>query len=244
MTPSSNRPTFYLTTPIYYANARPHVGSAYTTLVADTVARFKRMQGYDVAFLTGTDEHGENIARAAAKAGVTPRELVDRNSAVFRALWNSLGISYTHFVRTTSAEHLRAVRRLLLRARDAGYIYKTFYEGRYCVYDNLYVTDNTDPVDCPQCGRPAEVVSEENYFFKLSAFQDKLLKLYEDQPEFIRPAFRRNEIVRFVESGLRDISVSRNTVKWGLALARRSRARGLRLVRRAHQLSERHRLRR
>jgi len=114
---ADSRPTFYLTTPIYYANARPHVGSAYTTLVADTVARFKRMQGYDVAFLTGTDEHGENIARAAAKAGLTPRQLVDRNSAVFRALWDELGISYTHFIRTTSADHLRAVRRLLLRCR-------------------------------------------------------------------------------------------------------------------------------
>ena len=210
------RPTFYLTTPIYYANARPHVGSAYTTLVADTIARFKRMQGYDVTFLTGTDEHGENIARAAAKLGITPRELVDRNSAVFRALWDELGISYTRFIRTTSGEHLRAVRRLLLRARDTGYIYKSFYEGRYCVHDNLYVTDNTDPVDCPLCGRPAEIVSEENHFFKLSAFQDKLLKLYQEQPDFIRPGFRRNEIVRFVESGLRDISVSRRTVKWGL----------------------------
>ena len=213
---ADSRPKFYLTTPIYYANARPHVGSAYTTLVADTIARFKRMQGYDVAFLTGTDEHGENIARAAAKLGIPPRELVDRNSAVFRSLWNEMGISYTHFVRTTSADHLRAVRRLLLRARDTGYIYKAHYEGRYCVHDNLYVTDNAEPVDCPLCGRPAEVVSEENYFFKLSAFQDRLLKLYEDQPDFIRPEFRRNEIVRFVESGLRDISVSRKTVKWGL----------------------------
>jgi methionyl-tRNA synthetase len=211
-----SRPKFYLTTPIYYANARPHVGSAYTTLVADTVARFKRMQGYDVAFLTGTDEHGENIARAAAKAGITPRELVDRNSAVFRALWDQLGISYTHFIRTTSADHLRAVRRLLLRARDAGYVYKAFYQGRYCVHDNLYVTDSTEPADCPLCGRPAELVSEENYFFKLSAFQDKLMKLYEQQPDFIRPPFRRNEILRFVEAGLRDISVSRKTVKWGL----------------------------
>ena len=118
------------------------MGSAYTTLVADSFARFKRMQGYDVAFLTGTDEHGENIARAAAKLGITPRELVDRNSAVFRGLWNELGISYTHFVRTTSTDHLRAVRRLLLRARDTGYIYKAHYQGRYCVYDNLYVTDN------------------------------------------------------------------------------------------------------
>jgi methionyl-tRNA synthetase len=213
---ADNRPKFYLTTPIYYANARPHVGSAYTTLVADTVARFKRMQGYDVAFLTGTDEHGENIARAAAKAGVSPRQHVDRYSAVFRNLWNELGISYTHFIRTTSLEHLRAVRRLLLRARDAGYVYKGFYQGRYCVYDNLYVSDSTDPIDCPVCGRPAEVVSEENYFFKLSAFQEKLLQLYESQPDFIRPAFRRNEVQRFVEAGLRDISVSRKTVKWGL----------------------------
>lgn len=216
MSQADNRPKFYLTTSIYYANARPHVGSAYTTLVADTVARFKRMQGYDVAFLTGTDEHGENIARAAAKAGVTPRQHVDRYSAVFRSLWNELGISYTHFIRTTSPEHLRAVRRLLLRARDAGYVYKGFYQGRYCVYDNLYVSDSIDPIDCPVCGRPAEVVSEENYFFKLSAFQEKLLKLYQDQPDFIRPGFRRNEVQRFVEAGLRDISVSRKTVKWGL----------------------------
>jgi methionyl-tRNA synthetase len=210
------RPKYYLTTPIYYANARPHVGSAYTTLVADTVARFKRMQGYDVAFLTGTDEHGENIARAAAKAGITPRELVDRNSAIFRALWDQLGIGYTHFVRTTSIEHLRAVRRLLLKARDAGYIYKNYYKGRYCIYDNLYITDTEEPADCPVCGRPGELVSEENYFFKLSAFQDRLMKLYDDQPDFIRPSFRRNEILRWVETGLRDISVSRKTVKWGL----------------------------
>ena len=216
MSQADPRPKYYLTTPIYYANARPHVGSAYTTLVVDTIARLKRMQGYDVAFLTGTDEHGENIARAAAKAGISPREFVDRNSAIFRNLWNELGITYTHFIRTTSVDHLRAVRRFLLRARDAGYIYKNFYEGRYCVFDNLYVTDSTDPVDCPTCGRPAEVVSEENYFFKLSAFQDRLMKLYEEQPDFIRPAFRRNEVVRFVEAGLRDISVSRKTVKWGL----------------------------
>jgi methionyl-tRNA synthetase len=213
---TDTKPKFYLTTPIYYANARPHVGTTYSTLVADTIARLKRMQGYDVAFITGTDEHGENIARAAAKAGISPKEFVDRNSAVFRGLWDELGITYTHFVRTTSPEHLSAVRRLLLAARDAGYIYKKLYEGRYCVFDNAYVTESTEPVDCPLCGRPAEIVSEENYFFKLSAFQDKLLKLYEEQPDFIRPAFRRNEIVRFVEAGLRDISVSRRTVKWGL----------------------------
>ncbi len=216
MSQADPRPKYYLTTPIYYANARPHVGSAYTTLVADTVARFKRMRGYDVAFLTGTDEHGENIARAAAKAGLTPRELVDRNSAIFRSLWDQLGISYTHFIRTTSSEHLRAVRRLLLKARDAGYIYKSLYRGRYCIYDNLYITDSPEPADCPVCGRPGELVDEENYFFRLSAFQERLLLLYQQQPEFIRPAFRRNEILRWVEGGLRDISVSRKTVKWGL----------------------------
>ena len=216
MSQTDLRPKYYLTTPIYYANARPHVGTAYSTLVADTIARLKRMQGYDVAFVTGSDEHGENIARAAAKAGITPRAFVDRNSAIFRVLWNELGITYTHFVRTTSSEHLRAVRRLLLRARDAGYIYKKFYQGRYCVHDNLYVTDSTEPADCPLCGRPAEVVEEENYFFKLSAFQDRLLQLYESKPDFIRPAYRRNEIVKFVEAGLRDISVSRKSVKWGL----------------------------
>ncbi len=216
MTHGNDRPRYYLTTPIYYANARPHVGSAYTTLVADTVARFKRMQGYDVAFLTGTDEHGENIARAAAKAGITPRELVDRNSAVFRGC----GTSWASATRISSAPLRPNICAPCAACCCARAIPATstrrFYEGRYCVFDNLYVTDTTEPVDCPLCGRPAEIVSEENYFFKLSAFQDRLLKLYEDQPDFIRPAFRRNEILRFVEAGLRDISVSRKTVKWGL----------------------------
>ncbi len=207
---------FYLTTPLYYANARPHVGSAYSTIVCDTIARFRRMCGEEVAFLTGTDEHGENIARAAARAGVSPREHVDRNVAVFQALWRELGIAYTHFIRTTAAEHQRAVHRILLKTRDAGYIYKGRYQGRYCVHDNLYVTDSTEPADCPLCGRPAELVSEENYFFKLSAFQQRLLEHYEAHPEFVQPDFRRNEVVSFVRSGLRDISVSRKTVKWGI----------------------------
>lgn len=207
---------FYLTTPLYYANARPHVGSAYSTIVCDTIARYKRMCGFKVGFLTGTDEHGENIARAAAKAGLPPREHVDRNVAAFQALWRELGIEYTHFIRTTAPEHMRAVHRILLKTRDAGYIYKGQYQGRYCVYDNLYVTDSTEPADCPLCGRPAELVSEENYFFKLSAFQQRLLELYEKHPEFVQPDFRRNEVISFVRSGLRDISVSRKTVKWGI----------------------------
>ena len=209
-------PKFYLTTPLYYANARPHVGSAYSTIVCDTIARYKRMRGYDVAFLTGTDEHGENIARAAAKAGVSPQEHVNRLARIFQALWRELGIEYTHFIRTSSAEHERAVHRILLRARDAGYIYKGKYQGRYCIHDNLYVSDSTEPANCPTCGRPAELVSEENYFFKLSAFEKRLLELYEKNPEFVQPDFRRNEAMSFVQSGLRDISVSRKTVKWGI----------------------------
>jgi methionyl-tRNA synthetase len=210
------KPKFYLTTPLYYANARPHVGSAYSTIVCDAIARYKRMRGFEVAYLTGTDEHGENIARAAAKLGISPKELVDRNSRVFRDLWKLLDISCTHFIRTTSPEHLNSVHRIVLQARDAGYIYKSRYQGRYCVHDNLYVTDSTEPADCPTCGRPAELVSEENYFFKLSAFQDKLLKLYEERPEFVQPDFRRNEVISFVKGGLRDISVSRRSVRWGI----------------------------
>lgn len=207
---------FYLTTPIYYANSRPHVGSSYTTIVCDVIARYKRMRGYEVAFLTGTDEHGVNIERAAAKAGRTPRQQVDLNAQIFQDLWKTLDIPYTHFVRTTSPEHARGVYMLLRKAKDAGYIYKGKYEGRYCIHDNLYVTDSAEPADCPLCGRPAELVSEENYFFKLSAFTEKLLHLYESHPEFIRPDFRRNEVLSLVRSGLKDISVSRRTVKWGI----------------------------
>ncbi len=207
---------FYLTTPIYYANSRPHVGSSYTTIVCDVIARYKRMRGYEVAFLTGTDEHGVNIERAAAKAGRTPRQQVDLNARIFQELWKTLDIPYTHFVRTTSAEHARGVYMLLRKAKDAGYIYKGKYEGRYCIHDNLYVTDSAEPADCPLCGRPAELVSEENYFFKLSAFTEKLLELYEKQPEFVQPDFRRNEVLSLVRGGLKDISVSRRTVKWGI----------------------------
>lgn len=216
--PAQGRPKFYLTTPIYYANSRPHVGSAYTTIVCDVVARYKRMCGYDVAYLTGTDEHGVNIERAAEKQGITPQELVDRNCAIFQELWKLLGISYTNFVRTTSAEHARAVqtlvRRTMQRTPDA--IYKAKYEGRYCIYDNLYVSDSPEPANCPLCGRPAELISEENYFFRLSAYQDKLLALYRERPDFVQPEFRMNEVRSFVEAGLKDVSISRKTIKWGI----------------------------
>ena len=219
-----DKPKFYLTTPIYYANSRPHVGSAYTTIVCDVIARYKRMCGYDVAFVTGTDEHGVNIERAAEAKGITPQQLVDANQAIFRDLWKLLGITHTDFIRTTSAEHEHAVRTLVTRTLelDRGRpeaekaIYKAKYEGRYFIYDNLYVSDTPEPANCPTCGRPAELISEENYFFRLSAYQEKLLELYKSQPQFVQPDFRRNEIRSFVESGLKDVSISRKTIKWGI----------------------------
>lgn len=209
---------FYLTTPIYYANSRPHVGSAYTTIVCDVIARYKRMCGYEVAYLTGTDEHGVNIERAAEKIGIPPAELVDRNQKIFRELWKLLGIQHTHFIRTTSTEHARAVQTLVRRTLKRGphAIYKAKYEGRYCIYDNLYVSDSPEPADCQICGRPAELISEENYFFRLSAYQDKLLALYRDRPDFVQPDFRLNEVKSFVEAGLKDVSISRKSIKWGI----------------------------
>jgi methionyl-tRNA synthetase len=214
------KPKFYLTTPIYYANSRPHVGSAYTTIVCDVIARYKRMCGYDVAYLTGTDEHGVNIERAAEKQHISPAELVERNQKIFLELWKLLGIQYTHFIRTTETRHARAVqnlvRRTLRRSRPDEYIYKAKYEGRYCIYDNLYVSDSSEPADCPTCGRPAEMVSEENYFFRLSAFQKPLQELYARNPQFVVPDFRFNEVKSFVDAGLRDISISRKSIKWGI----------------------------
>jgi methionyl-tRNA synthetase len=213
-----DKPKFYLTTPIYYANSRPHVGSAYTTIACDVIARYKRMCGYDVAYVTGTDEHGVNIERAAEAKGITPQQLVDRNEAIFRDLWKLLGITITGFVRTTSAEHERAAQTLVRRTmeRTPSAIYKKKYEGRYCIYDNAYVSDTPEAADCPTCGRPAELISEENYFFRLSAYQEKLLELYRSNPQFVQPDFRLNEVRSFVESGLKDISISRKTVKWGV----------------------------
>jgi methionyl-tRNA synthetase len=207
---------FYITTPIYYVNARPHIGHAYTTIACDAIARRQRMLGVDTYFLTGTDEHGQKIERAAQAVGKSPQQLTDGVSAEFKALWDRMGLTYDDFIRTTSDRHKRGVQALWRKIRDNGYIYKDEYVGQYCVFDELYVDVVEPGAPCPECGRPTETVKEENYFFKLSAFQDKLLELYTTQPDFIRPETRRNEVMSFVRSGLRDLSISRSTFSWGI----------------------------
>jgi methionyl-tRNA synthetase len=206
---------FYITTPIYYVNARPHIGHAYTTIVCDTIARRHRMLGDDTWFLTGTDEHGQKIERAAQAAGKTPQQFTDEVSAQFRALWNRMGLTPDDFIRTTSERHQQGVQALWRKIRDNGFIYKGTYTGQYCVSDELYV-DAEPGAPCPDCGRPTETVHEENYYFKLSAFQDRLIRLYTEQPDFIRPETRRNEVLSFVRGGLRDLSISRSTFSWGI----------------------------
>src|ERR1700720_3053622 len=213
---SSMAKKFYITTPIYYVNARPHIGHAYTTITCDAVARRQRMLGADTFFLTGTDEHGVHVERAALAAEKPAQQWADEVSSSFRQLWDRLGLSYDKFIRTTDAEHKRGVQEMFRRLRDNGYIYKGSYTGQYCVFDELYVDSVGPGAPCPECGRPTETVSEENYFFKLSAFQDKLMDLYHAQPDFIRPETRRNEVMSFVRSGLRDLSVSRSTLSWGI----------------------------
>jgi methionyl-tRNA synthetase len=207
---------FYITTPIYYVNARPHIGHAYTTIACDTIARRHRMLGDDTWFLTGTDEHGQKIERAAQAAGKTPQKFTDEISGEFRALWERMGLTPDDFIRTTSERHQQGVQALWRKIRDNGYIYKGTYTGQYCVSDELYVDAVGPGAPCPDCGRPTETVHEENYYFKLSAFQDQLIRLYTEQPDFIRPETRRNEVLSFVRSGLRDLSISRSTFSWGI----------------------------
>ena len=207
---------FYITTPIYYVNARPHIGHTYTTIACDAIARRHRMLGDDTWFLTGTDEHGQKIERAAQAAGKTPQEFADEVSNAFRASWDKFGISYDDFIRTTSERHKQGVQTLWRKIRDNGYIYKGTYTGQYCVSDELYVDAVGPGAPCPDCGRPTETVHEENYYFKLSAFEDKLIRHYTENPDFIRPETRRNEVISFVRSGLRDLSISRSTFSWGI----------------------------
>jgi methionyl-tRNA synthetase len=209
------KPKFYLTTPIYYTNGLPHIGHTYTTVVADTIRRYKRMNGYDVVMTTGTDEHGVNVERAAQKAGIPESEFVAKMAETWRALWEELGVPADEFIRTTEVRHARTVQWLFKLFRENGYVYPGHYTGQYCIYDNAYV-DVKPGENCPDCGRPTETVTEENYFFKLSAFQQPLLDFYKKNPTFIQPETRRNEILSFVEGGLRDLSITRTSIRWGI----------------------------
>jgi methionyl-tRNA synthetase len=207
---------YYITTPIYYVNAAPHIGHSYTTMVADTIKRFKRMQGYDASITTGSDEHGVNVERAAERMGQSPKQFCDVISNEFREQWKRLDLGIDYFQRTTSPDHAKVVQELFERCRKNGYIYKGSYSGQYCIFDNLYVNDAKPGDPCPDCGRPTETITEENFFFKLSAFQEKLLELYENQPDFIQPDSRRNEVISFVKAGLTDLSITRTNIKWGI----------------------------
>jgi len=207
---------FYLTTPIYYTNGLPHIGHTYTTVVADVVRRYKRMRGYEVVMTTGTDEHGVNVERAAKKAGIAESEFVARMATEWKNLWDELGLNADEFVRTTDLKHVRTVQWLFKLCKENGYVYKGHYTGQYCIYDNAFVNDAKPGDNCPDCGRPTETVTEENYFFKLSAFQKPLLDFYKKNPTFIQPETRKNEIVSFVEGGLKDLSITRTTIRWGI----------------------------
>ena len=208
---------FYITTPIYYINAEPHLGHAYTTMIADAAARAHRLIGDDVFFLTGTDEHGQKVERAAQKAGIPTLAFADQTSAKFRELSALLNISNDDFIRTTEPRHFAAAQELWRRVEKNGYIYKGKYEGWYCTVDEVFVPE-TQLVNgcCPTCGGKVEKIAEESYFFKLSAFQDRLREYYAQHPAFVTPEYRRNEIVSFLEGGLQDLSVSRTSFTWGI----------------------------
>ena len=209
---------YYLTTPLYYVNAAPHIGHTYTTLAADTIKRVRRMKGDDAVLFTGTDEHGQKVERSAKAAGKSPREFTDVIAGEFMNQWDTLGIQYDKSMRTTDPRHHKTVQWLFQRCLDNGYVYKGQYQGQYCVSCELYVTDAKPGDPCPDCGRPTEAVTEDNYFFKLSAFGGRLLKLYEENPRLVQPETRRNEVMAFVRHGLQDLSISRTTIQWGIPL--------------------------
>jgi len=208
---------FYITTPIYYVNDVPHIGHAYTTVAADVLARYRRLSGFEVFFLTGTDEHGKKVERTALENGEKPIELADRVVKRFQDLWKRLTISHDDFIRTSQERHKKAVQKFFLTIQERGDIYLGEYEDWYCVPCETFLTEK-QLVDgkCPDCFRPTERVKEESYFFRLSGYQQRLLDHIESHPEFIQPLTRRNEIVSFVKEGLRDISISRTSFSWGI----------------------------
>jgi methionyl-tRNA synthetase len=213
--------SFYITTPIYYVNGAPHIGHAYTSIAADVMARFKRLDGYDVFFLTGTDEHGQKVEQAAAEAGIDPQLYTDQISANFRAMTDAMGVSYDDWIRTTEERHKASCAELWRRIERNGDLYLGDYEGWYAIrdeafYDEEELTTRPDGSKIAPSGAPVAWVREPSYFFRLSAFQDRLLQHYEGNPEFIAPASRRSEVTSFVKGGLRDLSVSRTTFNWGV----------------------------
>jgi methionyl-tRNA synthetase len=216
-----SRDTYYVTTPIYYPSDKLHIGHAYTTVAADTIARYKKMQGYDTMFLTGSDEHGQKIERKAQEAGKEPKEYVDQIVATFKDLWDKLDIDYDYFIRTTEERHEKVVQKIFKKLYDKGDIYKGKYEGWYCTPCEAFWTErqleeeNGEKV-CPDCHRPVEWVEEESYFFKMGKYADRLLEHIKSHPEFIEPESRRNEMINFIENGLDDLSVSRTTFDWGV----------------------------
>lgn len=216
MTAARAKPKYYLTTPLYYTNGMPHIGHTYSTVVADVIRRYKRMRGFDAFMTTGADEHGVNVERSAQKAGKSPHDFSTEIAAQWRKLWDDLGVAGDEFIRTTDERHHRTVQWLFQRCRDNGYIEKGSYTGQYCIFDNAYVVDAKPGDACPDCGRPTETVTEENYFFKLSEFQQKLLDFYAANPDFIQPETRRNEVLSFVQGGLRNLSITRTTIRWGI----------------------------
>ena len=207
---------YYLTTPLYYVNDVPHVGHTYTTIIGDILSRYQKMLGQQVCYLTGTDEHGLKIERAARERGLDPQQLTDRNAAAFQLVWEKMKLQFDAVIRTTDPEHEKAVQNIFARIKDNGYIYTGEYAGQYCIRDEAYVANNAEI--CPTCGGKTEFIQEESYFFKLSAFQDRLTAFYRDNPDFVIPKTRMNEIVSFVVSGLKDISISRTSFSWGIAV--------------------------
>ncbi|PLX95069.1 MAG: methionine--tRNA ligase [Desulfuromonas sp.] len=208
---------FYITTPIYYVNDVPHIGHAYTTLACDVLARYKRARGYEVFFLTGTDEHGQKVEKAAVAGGETPLELADRVMQRFAALWQKLNIDNTDFIRTTQQRHKEGVQKMFTQIQEQGDIYLGAYEDWYCTPCETFWTE-TQLIDgcCPDCGRPTDKLKEESYFFRMSKYQDQLIEHIENNPDFIQPRSRRNEVLSFVREGLRDLSISRTSFSWGI----------------------------
>jgi len=214
---AENKGTYYISTPIYYPSSNLHIGHTYCTVMADAMARFKRLQGYDVMFLTGTDEHGQKIQQYADAKGVTPQQYVDEVVAGIKDLWKTMEISYDDFIRTTEPRHIKRVQALFMKMYEKGDIYKGEYEGWYCTPCESFWTEN-QLVDgkCPDCGRPVTKAKEEAYFFKMSKYADKLLALFRENPDFLVPETRRNEMVAFVEQGLEDLCISRSSFDWGI----------------------------